>query len=304
MMVKPLTDHCPICGNSVSKRVSVERAETVGVCSNCGTWFRDPCPTAEDLKSIYSEEYYDAWDLPNNPENAKSSKQQTFLHVLTKIESVLQSENRSKQLLDIGAATGHFMGLAKAKGWSVYGLETNPYSLDILRSTFGQDHVFADSISNVVLPDGTLDLITMFDAIEHIPDTNDLLSESNRLLKVDGLLCITTPRIDSLTRVLMKKRWPHYKEEHIYYFSKSSIHRILNQYGFTVEWFSGHTKWLHLSYLHAQFQRFPHWLFTPFFNCLNRVLPAKMKNTSLPYRCGEMLVIARKVSSEPKDLKI
>ncbi len=289
---------CPLCNAPIKTIRHAGRVKTLAICKDCGLWFRTPRPTPKELKAIYNKDYYDTWALQENPELTELSKQKTFACVLEKIDTFIPNDNTSRSLLDIGAATGHFISLAKAKKWSVFALEANPFSLDILRNKLGNDHVFCDSITNVTLEERSLDVITMFDAIEHIPNIETLLRESHRLLKGNGILCITTPRIDSYSRLFMRKNWPHYKEEHIQYFSKQCLKATLQKHGFEVKTTRGHTKWLHFCYLNAQFQAYRHWFFTPVFNYLDRILPKKIKQIALPYRCGEMLMIAQKNTKE------
>ncbi|MDE3011646.1 MAG: class I SAM-dependent methyltransferase [Pseudomonadota bacterium] len=100
------------------------------------------------------------------------------------------------RVLDIGYGSGPFMGYGRRQGWEMHGAEVNPILLKIAR-----DHGFtahaADSLGEIA--DQSFDLITAFDVLEHIPQTQmiEFLIEAKRLLRVDGCLLARFPNGDS-----------------------------------------------------------------------------------------------------------
>ena len=56
---------------------------------------------------------------------------------------------------------------------------------------------------------------------------------ANRLLKTGGLLALTTPDISSLPARISRSRWMGIKQrEHLFYFSRDTIRRLLDKYRF------------------------------------------------------------------------
>ena len=273
-----IRDQCPVCNHVPTKVKSVVRAGKVALCNNCSSWYRVPRPRHEDLIGIYNKDYYNSWGLDKSEDSVKATKTDTFTPVLLRIENELSKNNDSeKSLLDIGAATGIFLQCAAEKGWSPYAVELNPYSASLLREQFGQNRVFMGELVDCTFNNKHFDAITMTDVIEHVLDIDRTLKTAHSLLDDAGIICITTPRIDSLSRYLMGSQWLHFKEEHIQYFSKKAIAMALTKAGFTDIKITTHSKYLTMNYLYNQLVAFPHWLLTPIIKILHTILPAGLR---------------------------
>lgn len=288
------SDSCPICCGAPSTLHHVVRAKDVAVCGQCGSWYRAPRPTKQDLAKIYDKDYYDSWGLDEDEDAAWISKKTTFSGLLCHIQKLLDSENdRGIQILDVGAATGMLLRAAQEFGWKFYATEVNNYSAGVLRERYGSERVFEGELTDCTFPKGFFDVITMTDVIEHVLDVPATLRKAADLLRAGGVLCITTPRIDALSRVLMGSHWLHFKQEHIQYFSRRGIEHSLREAGFSDTAVSGHRKYLTYDYVRRQLQTYRHWLLTPIVSFAGRLLPRGLRRRPVGYCCGEMLVTAR-----------
>jgi len=292
-----ISDLCPVCGGAAAKSRQVVRAGPVATCGACGSWYRVPRPTAQDLAQIYDKDYYDSWGLDEDEDAAWISKRATFGPLLRRVKELLaagDTGNAGKTcLLDVGAATGMLLRTAQELGWEVYATEVNHYSADILRKRYGADRVFEGELTQCGFGERFFDVITMTDVIEHVLDVPATLRKAADLLRAGGILCITTPRIDTLSRVLMGSHWLHFKQEHIQYFSRCGVEGSLREAGFSDTAVSGHRKYLTYDYLWRQLQTYRHWLLTPIVSFTGRLLPRGLRCRPIGYRCGEMLVTAR-----------
>ena len=290
-----ISESCPICGGAAGKVKCVLRAKNVAVCDNCGGWYRLPRPSASDLKRIYTKEYYDSWSLNHNEQSVKSTKHATFSPILVRIEKGKLSEagtNKGK-ILDVGAATGFLLDVATERGWDPYAIELNPYSAGVLREKFGAKRVFEGELADYPGRSEFFDVITMTDVLEHVLDIHTTLKRAAGLLKEGGVLCMTTPRIDSFSRFLLGKKWLHFKEEHLQYFSRRGMVEVLREAGFEQIQISAHYKYLTIAYLHQQLQAFPHPLLTRIITLIHSILPNSLCICPMRFRCGEMLIIGR-----------
>lgn len=290
----PSVELCPVCGGASSRQRSVLRAGRVDVCGTCGSWYRVPRPTIDELLKIYDQDYYKAWGLDQDADIALRTKQATFAPLLKLVAPHFGPRVERPRVLDVGAATGILLDMAAAIGWDCFGLELNPFSAGVLRERFGADHVFQGELTACTFPPGTFDAIMMTDLIEHVLDVPGTLKAAGGLLRPGGVLCITTPRIDSWSRGAMGSKWLHFKEEHIQYFSADGMSRALSAAGFTEVSIKSATKRLTQDYLYIQLKTYPHWLLTPIVRVARALTISPLRKLPLNYRCGEMLVLASK----------
>lgn len=85
------------------------------------------------------------------------------------------------------------------------------------------------SYEEFMFPQASFDVVTCFEAIEHVQDAGGLLLKLNLLLKHRGLLLISTPNQAALP--WSKEKFP----EHVRHYDKDQIARRLTHAGFNVE---------------------------------------------------------------------
>lgn len=288
---------CPVCGAKAGKTRRVVRAELVATCSACGCWYRHPRPTAGELSKIYDKSYYNSWGMHDNAQAVLQAKQATFAPLLAAAESAVSPAlPRPWNILDVGAATGLLLDLAQKRGMEPYGVELNPYSADILRNRFGRERVFEGELTHCPFDAGFFHIITMTDVIEHVLDVRGTLEAAWRLLRPGGVLVMTTPQIDSLSRKLLRGKWLHFKAEHIQYFTAGALTGAVRQAGFQDVRVLSHRKRLTMNYLVGQMEIYPHPVLSPLIKLAALLMPAGLRNRPLSYRCGEMVVLAGKAS--------
>ncbi|MBN2107453.1 MAG: methyltransferase domain-containing protein [Deltaproteobacteria bacterium] len=281
--------NCPLCGGSTTQKKYADAQLPVWQCV-CGAVFLSPFPSAEELKAIYRDTYYETWGLTADNENApRQMKLLTFSARLKKISRFL----KTGKVLDVGCATGYFLEAAKAAGWEPYGVELSEYSSRLAQQKFGA-RIFNGTLEEAHFADETFDLITMSDLLEHVRDIDAFMHEAVRILKPSGLLMIVTPNVASLSCRMMGAKWSHYKAEHLHYFSPVTIKALLKKSGMPPLLIEPSPKYLNLAYIINQFQTYQHPIFTPLATGADRLFPRSIKQANFPVSCGELLVLARK----------
>ncbi len=198
-------------------------------CIECGLEKIDPPPTDETLAAIYGRHYYDAWGLEQDGESVAQLKKGTFGYVLDALPV------RRGKLLDCGAATGFLLAVAKERGFEPYGIELSEFGADAIARKFGPGRSFRGEMEEASFPDvgdGGFDAITMCDYIEHERFARRVLEKAKPLLAKVGVIALTTPDTESLTRKVLTSGWSHYKVEHLHYFGRATLTRMLNELGF------------------------------------------------------------------------
>lgn len=103
---------------------------------------------------------------------------------------------KDKQVADIACGEGYGSALLAQTASSVIGIDISSEAVAHARERYGelQNIKFnqADAIK-LSLGNGSVDLVTSFETLEHLAEQSQLLDEFSRILKEDGVLLISTP---------------------------------------------------------------------------------------------------------------
>lgn len=191
-------------------------------CRQCGFVYADPCPGAELLNLIYGS--------LEDPEygSEEEGRGANFSRILNRLERLNLT---GKRLLDMGAATGLFVSIARKKGWSAEGVEPSRWAVETAERQYGVKLHLGELLS---YPEKELfDVVTMLDLVEHLPNPREALEKARRLLKPGGILVVVTPNVDSFAACLFSGRWWHYRPPHILFFSGKTLPLFFRQGGFS-----------------------------------------------------------------------
>ncbi len=232
---------CNLCGSKDVVPFCPANGRGLVQCLNCGLVYVHKRPPERELYSLYEEGYFSN-DISATVGyvdyiNDEPLIRHTFHRRLRELERYV----KPGRVLDVGCAAGFFLDVARERGWESHGLDVSGFAVRYARERFGLD-VFHGSLTEAGYPEAFFDLVTMWDVIEHVPDPMSYLRESARILRRGGVLALATPDVESIPARLTGRRWVGYKlsEEHLYYFSRTTMRRMLEKAGFEV---------LHTSYV-------------------------------------------------------
>lgn len=134
------------------------------------------------------------------------------------------------RLLEVGAGTGGFARVALARGWRVDATELSKSGLEALRRTGAT--VVAGDVTAAGYGDAQFDLVASFEVLEHLPGPRSHLGELWRITRPGGLLILTTPNFNGLSRRWLGMRWRVIDPEHLGYFASSSLSGVLSEVGY------------------------------------------------------------------------
>ncbi len=213
------------------------RHHTIVQCQHCGLLYTNP--------RFESGEILDSYVAVEDPLylEERDGRVLTFERHLRPLEKIKAPPGK---LLDVGAYTGVFVEIAAQHGWEACGIEPSHWAVEQARE-HGL-HMIEGTLATSGLADGSLDVVTMWDVIEHVADPFGEVQQAYRLLKPGGLLVIHTMDIDSLFARLMGNRWPWLMEMHIYYFSQRTLRAMLEKASFTVVGSAAQGRYLRLGY--------------------------------------------------------
>ena len=100
------------------------------------------------------------------------------------------------RLLDAGCGSGRTLDELARRG-RVSGVDTSPEAVAAARRR-GHRDVRVARVERLPFPDGTFDLVTCLDVVEHTPDDRATLAELRRVTRPGGLLVVTVPAYQAL----------------------------------------------------------------------------------------------------------
>jgi SAM-dependent methyltransferase len=260
-------------------------------CKGCELERIDPQPTDETLSAIYGRHYYDSWGLQRDEETVRGLKRMTFAGVLDRLPPL----PHGAKLLDCGAATGFLLEEARDRGYDAYGLELSEFGASEMTRKFGEGRAFRGEIEAACFPgteEGEFLAVTMCDYLEHVRLPQRVLQRARDFLAPGGVLAVTTPDTGSLSHRLLGKGWSHYKAEHLFYFRRDNLQRLLHRCGFSRVEFRPLLKALNIKYIREQFEVYPHPLLGRVARAVERLAPERLSARSLKCMTGEMLAMA------------
>ncbi len=183
-----------------------------------------PQPSIQDLPRYYeSEDYISHTD-------GKRSLFEKLYHLVKKIAlsnklALINSCQAKESLLDIGAGTGDFLLVAKNNGWQTTGIEPSLKAKEIAKK---KGVSFVNQISEI--SDKSIDVVTMWHVLEHVPDLENQISELKRIIKTNGTIIIAVPNFKSFDANHYGKFWAAFDVPiHLWHFSKTAIEKLFDE---------------------------------------------------------------------------
>jgi SAM-dependent methyltransferase len=185
-------------------------------CRGCGFMSGQPSRT------VAAEEHYAAYY-----EHSRPPAPEVRYHELLQMAEAAIGCGR---LLEVGAGTGGFVRVALARGWKVDATEISESGLRKLRETGAT--VFGGEVADAGFAPEQFDLVASFEVLEHLPAPLSHLREISRITRPGGLLVLSTPNFDGLSRRCLGLRWRVFDPEHLGYFTTYSLSRVLREAGY------------------------------------------------------------------------
>jgi SAM-dependent methyltransferase len=159
---------------------------------------------------------------------------EAFLYVLGRVEEEWFNAGRPGRgrLLELGSAAGYFLSVARARGWSVQGIEP-AVAISEWSRRYLQVPVQTGFFEQVPLPDGSQEVVVAIEVLEHVLDPDELVRTIHRWLSPEGMVFLTTPNVDSplyfppgpTTGILVPL-------DHLNLFSVDTLRRLVERAGF------------------------------------------------------------------------
>ncbi len=225
---------CNLCGGRDTLPLRHAELAHLVQCASCGLVSVREFPTHHELQQVYGENYYrNAASYIVGYEDYAADQPNILKTAQRRLRLIARYKSSPGRLLDVGCALGFFMEAARENGWDVTGIDVSHYATTVAQKRLGAD-VFCGEVKDAGLAAEAFDAVTLWDVVEHMADPLEQLRECHRVLKDDGLLALCTPDIGSRVAQVTGARWMGFKlaDEHLYYFSRDTIQKMLDKAGF------------------------------------------------------------------------
>jgi SAM-dependent methyltransferase len=194
-------------------------------------------------------------------------------------------------VMDVGAAGGSFLAMAKKRGYEPIGCEPSTWMCEFAKSHYGLT-LHPGTIFDVPAKDGSVDLLSLWDVLEHTPDPTAVLRRAHQLLSPGGVLAISVPDYASGAAKILGSRWPFLLTVHLYYFEPKTMKDLLARCGFTFVKAQKHLQTLEMGYVGKRA--------APYLGPLGGILTGsltllRLERLPFHYWVGQTMFVARKV---------
>lgn len=144
----------------------------------------------------------------------------------------LEPFRKTNRIIDVGAGKGWFIAEAAAAGWEAWAVEINADAIEHLKSR-GIARIIAEPAECFEAPADSVDVVRMWDVVEHLQSPRAALTNVYRLLRSGGLVRLATTNFGSLSRIINGPEWVYLNgADHIHLFEPRTVTRLLEQLGF------------------------------------------------------------------------
>lgn len=201
-------------------------------CPDCGLCFTNPRPSERGIGTFYHTDY-----APHRSVEGRNAGPRWWhrLPIVSNRPDMLRKTlplYGQGRLLDFGCGSGSFLLRMRQQGWKVTGLDVSQAVVERLRSDLGL-HALTGTLPHPALANASFDIITMWQALEHVHQPLDILGAARQLLAPGGKLIVAVPNIDSLAFRLFGSAWNGLDlPRHLIHFSPNTLRLMLQRTGF------------------------------------------------------------------------
>jgi len=208
----------------IPQKKRIFKKKDIVKCLNCSLIYCWPRNKAESMISTYEKDYWGNFQTKVGERNIKFRIKE-FENISKERINFIKKLKPSGKLLDVGCSQGFLVNEANNAGYDSYGIDLSLSDLNIGKKRY-----------NIQLKKSLLqnyknynfDIITSYNVIEHVSFPDKFIREKRKRMKKNALLVIGTHDINCKNHRAEKENWKHIiPNEHLYYFSKHTLKKIV-----------------------------------------------------------------------------
>lgn len=203
-------------------------------CARCNALLVEQEPDAAELARVYNNLYargeYD--NYTRQFQRLVAGRKPSDFHrsnFLRRAEHLTSG----RDLLEIGGGVGAFAYRARSRGWNVKIYDVSREALGFARR-LGLETYEVDASERVALAPGSVDLVAMWEVLEHLWDLHDHLSGCYEALRPGGVFLASTPNLENPSYKRLETLWSPASTPpvHLNFFIAASLRKVLSSAGF------------------------------------------------------------------------
>lgn len=264
------TADCPLCGGCEHETVLFAEDPLTPLsgrfrivrCRRCQMAFTSPRPTADSLGLFYPPNYAPhvgreagansrgrllrkleiahlrcRYGYPPQPAGAMTALASALARIVirrTRARERWVPFRGPGRLLDFGCGAGDFLHKMREYGWNVEGLDLSPRIVDTLRQK-GVFRAHLGSLPHPDIPAASVDAITMWQSLEHVPDPKSVLRAAADALRPRGVLAVSVPNFGSWSFRQFQESWFGLAlPRHLSHFTPQTLCHMVQAAGFRI----------------------------------------------------------------------
>jgi 2-polyprenyl-3-methyl-5-hydroxy-6-metoxy-1,4-benzoquinol methylase len=197
------------------------------LCRTCGLVWTNPRPSVADMNAYYETTYRLDYKGQRTPPlrkivrgflGAASRKRRLVTYLPSTVPHTYDVPFERPRMLDVGSGAGELVYLMRRAGIDATGLEPGTDFAQFARTVL-RVPIQSAAVDAADVPDASQDLVTMFHALEHVPDPLAVLTTVRRWVKKGGYLIVEVPNIAASIQAPSHQ----YHYAHLYHFTASTL---------------------------------------------------------------------------------
>ena len=219
---------CIVCQNTDNKLFSLRFTKencAVVQCQQCSFLFIPPF-----YRKQIDYTNYKSTDVTT--EIKKSNQWLKIQRNLLRYQLIKKYKKRGK-ILDVGAGFGHFLLAGKQLGYDVSGVELSRANVEYAQKELDLSVKYGDFLEQD--ENEKHDILTFWDVLEHIDAADRVIKKAASMLNPGGFIFIQVPQWKSFFASIFQDKWWAMGLDHVNYFSRETIAKLLRTSGFEVK---------------------------------------------------------------------
>lgn len=238
---------CPLCKSERSVDFPIyytfnQKEFQAKQCAACSFIFLSPRLTPDELKLLYSNEYFlhDGADFgahsPTDYETAAIKGSVKFPEILGWIKKFKPSGD----FFEVGCGMGYFLEYARKAGYSVSGIEYAELGAHACKEKFGLN-VWQSSFEDYPAQENRYDVMFMGDVLEHLIDPLAMMEKAHAMIRETGVVAVEVPSMfNSIVgraaalgfRLIGKQKKMPMPPYHVNEFTPATLEAMIKKAGF------------------------------------------------------------------------